>query len=98
MPLYEYRCTNCGASEEAIQKVDDKPLKICSECGGPLQKLMSSPAIQFKGSGWYVNDYAPKKKPSTAADQTSKKSEPKINKSEDKSTTASKSSSPTPTN
>jgi len=97
MPLYEYRCDNCGATEEAIQKVDAKPLKICSQCGGHLHKLMSSPAIQFKGSGWYVTDYASKKKQPAASTQTSKKPEPKKTKSEDKSATVSKSSSPTPT-
>ena len=65
MPLYEYKCTKCGHEFEALQKAKDKPLEVCPECGGPLRKLISSPAIQFKGNGWYVTDYA--KKSSTPA-------------------------------
>ena len=57
MPLYEYKFTQCGNVVETIQKVSDAPLKVCSQCGGPLRKLISSSAIQFKGSGWYINDY-----------------------------------------
>ena len=60
MPLYEYKCTQCGATVESIQRVSDAPLTVCSQCGGPLHKLISSPAIQFKGSGWYITDYARK--------------------------------------
>ncbi len=60
MPIYEYKCTKCGATVEAIQKVSDAPLKSCSQCGGPLRKLISNVAIQFKGSGWYITDYARK--------------------------------------
>jgi putative FmdB family regulatory protein len=60
MPLYEYKCTKCGTTVEAIQKVSEAPLKTCSQCGGALKKLVSSSAIQFKGSGWYVTDYARK--------------------------------------
>ncbi len=61
MPLYEYRCASCGKKIEIIQKFSDDPLTSCEECGGKLEKLMSAPAIRFKGSGWYVNDYAKKK-------------------------------------
>lgn len=60
MPLYEYKCNKCGATQEIIQKVADPPLEKCSQCGGPLHKVISCPAIQFKGSGWYVTDYAAK--------------------------------------
>ena len=60
MPIHEYKCKTCGARTEALQKLRDKPLQKCPKCGGPLVKLVSSPAIQFKGSGWYVNDYAKK--------------------------------------
>jgi len=66
MPLYEYKCQTCGTVEEVIQKVDDPPRTKCSKCGGPLKKLISSPAIQFKGSGWYVTDYAHKHGPSAS--------------------------------
>ena len=58
MPLYEYECDNCGHRFEVIQKFSDDPLKECPKCGGAVRKLLSSPAIQFKGSGWYITDYA----------------------------------------
>ena len=60
MPIYEYRCTKCGHRFEAIQKVSDPPLAKCEKCKGKAERLVSSPAIQFKGSGWYVTDYARK--------------------------------------
>ena len=63
MPLYEYRCENCGSRIEKIQKFSDPPLATCEKCGGDLTRLLSAPAIQFKGSGWYVTDYARKSKP-----------------------------------
>jgi len=58
MPLYEYKCKKCGEIFEVVQKVNDPPLKVCIKCGGPVSKMLSSPAIQFKGSGWYITDYA----------------------------------------
>jgi putative FmdB family regulatory protein len=58
MPIYEYECRKCKAHIEAFQKVSDKPLTKCRNCGGKLEKKLSAPAIQFKGSGWYVTDYA----------------------------------------
>ena len=61
MPLYEYKCDACGATFELIRKFSDPPADTCPKCGGgPVQKLVSSPAFQFKGSGWYVTDYARK--------------------------------------
>ena len=60
MPLYEYQCLNCRALTEKIQKFSDPPLTTCEKCGGELERLLSAPAIQFKGSGWYVTDYARK--------------------------------------
>ena len=58
MPLYEYECESCGTRFEKIQKFSDAPIDVCPNCGkGPVKKLISSPAIQFKGSGWYVTDY-----------------------------------------
>ncbi len=61
MPLYEYQCDACRHRFERIQKFSDPPVDVCPQCGrGPVQKLLSSPAIQFKGSGWYVTDYAKK--------------------------------------
>ena len=63
MPIYEYKCKKCGSILEILQKLNDPPLEKCPECGGLLKKVISPPAIQFKGSGWYVTDYARKKKP-----------------------------------
>ena len=61
MPLYEYECDACGRRFEVIQKFSDAPVEVCRECGkGPVHRLLSSPAIQFKGSGWYITDYAKK--------------------------------------
>jgi putative FmdB family regulatory protein len=60
MPLYEYECDSCGHRFEKIQRFSDKPIEKCPVCEGPVRKLFSSPAIQFKGSGWYITDYAKK--------------------------------------
>jgi putative FmdB family regulatory protein len=60
VPIYEYRCTKCGHRFETIQKVTDSPLTKCERCKGKVERLVSSPAIQFKGSGWYITDYARK--------------------------------------
>ena len=57
MPLYEYECQSCGEHVEKIQRVDDAPLLECPRCGGELRRLLGVPALQFKGSGWYVTDY-----------------------------------------
>ena len=69
MPLYEYQCKKCGHRFEKIQKFSDKPVKKCPDCGGPVEQVISAPAVQFKGSGWYVTDYA--KKSSTAVSSSS---------------------------
>jgi len=58
MPLYEYQCDACDHRFEVIQKYSDSPIDVCPKCGGTVRKLLSSPAIQFKGSGWYITDYA----------------------------------------
>jgi putative FmdB family regulatory protein len=58
LPLYEYQCEACGSRFERIQKYSDPPIAVCSSCGGSVRKLISSPAFQFKGTGWYVTDYA----------------------------------------
>jgi putative FmdB family regulatory protein len=60
LPLYEYQCRKCGHRFEKIQKFSDAAVKKCPECGGAVEKLLSAPAVQFKGSGWYVTDYARK--------------------------------------
>jgi putative FmdB family regulatory protein len=58
VPLYEYQCKKCHSLTERIQKFSDPPLAACPHCGGELEQLISAPAVQFKGSGWYVTDYA----------------------------------------
>ena len=58
MPIYEYVCAKCGQKTEVIQRLGEAPLKVCPHCGGRLKKAISAPAIQFKGTGWYVTDYA----------------------------------------
>lgn len=58
MPIYEYRCKSCGNDFEVIQKFSDQPLKICKKCDGQLKRVLSPAALQFKGTGWYVTDYA----------------------------------------
>jgi putative FmdB family regulatory protein len=79
LPLYEYQCKKCGKRMEKIRKFSDPPLTVCESCGGKLEQLLSSPAIQFKGSGWYVTDYA-KKSPASSSgssDDSSSSSEKK---------------------
>jgi len=58
MPLYEYLCTNCGERTEVLQRLGAAPPSQCPRCGGALERLISAPALQFKGTGWYVTDYA----------------------------------------
>jgi putative FmdB family regulatory protein len=82
MPLYEYQCKKCGHRFEKIQQFSDKPIKKCPKCSGAVEQLLSAPAVQFKGSGWYVTDYAMKgsgASSSTASDgdSSSKSKEPK---------------------
>ena len=60
MPLYEYQCKKCKHKFEKIQKFSDRPIKKCPECGGPVEKIQHAPNVQFKGTGWYVTDYAAK--------------------------------------
>ncbi len=58
MPIYEYVCESCAKKTEVIQRIGEKPLRVCPHCGGKLKKAISAPAIQFKGSGFYITDYA----------------------------------------
>jgi putative FmdB family regulatory protein len=60
LPLYEYQCKKCHSLTERIQKFSDSPMTVCPHCGGELEQVLSAPAFQFKGSGWYVSDYAKK--------------------------------------
>ena len=63
MPLYEYQCSKCGRKFEVLQKFADAPLTVHEECGGAVERLLSASGFQFKGSGWYVTDYARGSKP-----------------------------------
>jgi putative FmdB family regulatory protein len=70
MPLYEYQCLSCGRRTEFLQSFSGPPLDKCPECGGAVKKLMSAPAVQFKGTGWYVTDYAGKKSSSESKSES----------------------------
>lgn len=77
MPIYEYQCESCADRFEVKQSMKDDPLTACPQCGKRVQRLISSPAIMFKGSGWYVTDYSEKMKPSPGNEQPIAKSEEK---------------------
>lgn len=78
MPLYDYRCKKCGETFEVRQKFSDAPLTVHENCGGEVQRLLSAPALQFKGTGWYVTDYAKSgKSPSTNGKSETAKSDSK---------------------
>ena len=93
MPLYEYACASCKKKTEVLQGFNEKPVKICPHCGGKLKKLMSSPAIQFKGSGWYVTDYGGKttKSEKSESESTSESKSDKADKKTKESSPAKKS-------
>lgn len=74
MPLYEYQCTQCGERAEILQRVSDPPYRHCPKCGGEMKKLISSPAIQFKGSGFYKTDYASTSTPKPSSETTKSES------------------------
>jgi putative FmdB family regulatory protein len=92
MPLYEYECEACRHRFERIQKFSDPPVEQCPNCEGKVRKLLSSPAIQFKGSGWYITDYAKKggSESSTAKDPGSEKKADFGDKTEKSSDSAAK--------
>ena len=93
MPLYEYECDSCGHRFEVIQKFSDPLVDTCPKCGKAVHKLISSPAIQFKGSGWYITDYA--KKDSTSATKAGNAKEGSTSSS-DSSSSSTESSASTP--
>jgi putative FmdB family regulatory protein len=74
MPLYEYRCAECGDVFEVIQKVSDEPLTVHKNCGGAVERLLSPSALQFKGAGWYVTDYARGSSGKSGSDKDGKES------------------------
>jgi putative FmdB family regulatory protein len=83
MPRYDYRCEQCGETFEVKQKFSDEPLTVHEKCGGKVERLISAPALQFKGSGWYVTDYGPNRTVSSSGSngkseaKSDGKSEPK---------------------
>lgn len=93
MPLYEYQCVKCHKKTEKIEKVDGPHLKKCPHCGGKVEKLVSRSAIQFKGAGWYVTDYAGKKSAGDSGSASiSEKSDTKDSSAKDSSAKDSKDS------
>ena len=96
MPLYEYQCKKCGHRFEKIRKFSDKQIKKCPDCGGPVEQLISAPTVQFKGSGWYVTDYAKKSHAPAAGDAGSKESKKEEKKAETSSKESEKESAKDP--
>ncbi len=93
MPLYEYECKKCHHRFERIQKFSDPHVKKCPDCKGPVEQVVSAPAVQFKGSGWYVTDYPKKSSGSSSSsngESGGKKEEKKDDKKESKSETSTK--------
>ncbi len=90
VPIYEYECTRCSHRFEVIQKFSDPPKKSCPECRAKVRKLISAPGIQFKGTGWYITDYARKGAPSSDAAESNGGSAEKPSSSSEKSSSAKK--------
>lgn len=97
MPIYEYKCNSCGKRFEKMQKFSDEPLQIHEECGGPVERLLSAPALQFKGTGWYVTDYA-KSNATVGKNGSESKKESTSESKADSSSKTSESSSTSSTN
>lgn len=103
MPIYEFECRKCKAHIEVFQKMSDKPPAKCRKCGGRLERVQSAPAIQFKGSGWYVTDYAggsrkaaekSEREATVSSDQKSDKSDKKTKESSPARKSSEKASTP----
>jgi putative FmdB family regulatory protein len=95
MPLYEYQCDACAHRFEVIQQYKDAPIDVCPKCGGTVKKLLSSPAIQFKGSGFYITDYARKGSESATTRAGEAKSDSTASESKSESKTETKSETKT---
>ena len=96
MPLYEYSCHRCGQTFEVMQKFSDEPLTTHTNCGGEVERLISAPSFQFKGTGWYVTDYGRNGKGSTGSDGKAKSETKKEPKTETKTESKSDSKPSTP--
>lgn len=95
MPLYEYQCDACAHRFEVIQKFSDAPIDVCPKCSGTVRKLLSSPAIQFKGTGWYITDYARAGKADSATTKPASSDSKSETKSETKGESTTKSETKT---
>ena len=98
MPLYEYQCEKCGSVFEKMQKFSDDPLKVHEDCGGPVHRLLTAPALQFKGTGWYITDYARGGKSANngkSSGETKSETKTESKSSDSSSSTTSTSSTPT---
>ena len=93
MPIYEFECRKCKDRSEVLQKLNDKPPVKCRKCGGRLERLTSAPAIQFKGTGWYVTDYAGNGKKGKGSEEKSENSTTSSDKSETKESSPAKKTS-----
>ncbi len=82
MPLYEYECKKCHHRFERIVKYSDRPMKKCPDCGGPVEQTITAPAVQFKGSGWYVTDYAKSSTTASSSNGDSKSKDEAASKKE----------------
>lgn len=98
MPLYEYQCKKCHSLMERIQKFSDSPLTVCPHCGGELEQLLSAAAVRFKGSGWYVTDYARKPSAGTSGNGSlaGSSSAPKSGEGQSAGSSGAEKSSPAP--
>lgn len=97
MPLYAYRCTQCGHRFEKIQSFNSEPETKCPQCGGVLERPLTAPGLQFKGAGWYVTDYASKggsRSESASSESTATESKPAT--ADSKTPSAEKASTPAP--
>src|ERR1700722_10161877 len=96
MPIYEYKCQNCGDVFEIIQRFSDQPLTVHEKCGGEVERLISVSALQFKGSGWYVNDYGKgnSKEPKPKQDSSNSSNNEKSNGTSSGSESSGKGDSP----
>ena len=88
MPLYEYQCEKCAVRTEVVQRFSDPPVTVCESCGGSVRKLISSPAIQFKGSGFYITDYPKAGSAGKGSDGSSSSSGAESKKAESKETSS----------
>ncbi len=94
MPIYPYRCTECGHRFEKIQKFGAKPEEICPQCGGALERPLTAPGLQFKGAGWYVNDYAAKSSGNAAEKSAPAENKPTAESKPDAASGASSAAAP----